>query len=178
MRLTINLATRRYLNLRLLNAWLIAGLLLLSAPLLFEVRELAHNQAEMARVRGMSAATGSRAQGGPAVSEAQWRTLSARIGFANGLIAKKTVNWLQLLDYLEQVVPDGVALTQIQPDQREHLLHLSGAARSFAELRALLENMEQSKNFSEVYLLNQSEAKVGLTQHGIVFAVSCKVADR
>ena len=40
----------------------------------------------------------------------------------------------------------------------------------------MLENMEGSKNFSEVYLLSQSDTKVGLTQKGITFNISCKVA--
>lgn len=177
MRLTINLATRRHLNTRLINLLLVASLVLLGALLLFKLRELAYQQAELARIRGLSAATGHRPAGGAAVSEAKWRELAGRISFANGLIEKKGVNWLKLLDYLEEVVPNGVALTQIEPVQHEQLLRIGGAARSFAELRALLENMEQSKNFSQVYLLSQSNAKVGLTQHGIIFAVTCKVID-
>ncbi len=178
MRLTINLATRRYVNQPLLNAWLIAGCLLFGGLLLFQVRELAYNQAELARIRGLSAAAQSRPHGAPTVSEAQLKALSARIRFANALIEKKTVNWLNILDSLEEVVPNGVALVQIEPARGEQLLQISGAARSFAELRAFLENMEHSKNFSDVYLVSQSETKVGLTQHGLNFAVTCKVVDR
>ena len=92
------------------------------------------------------------------------------------MIEKKSANWLNLLDRLEEVVPAGVALTQIEPDPKERLVKLTGAARSFANLRTLIENMEQSKNFSEVYLLSQSDAKkVGATQQGLQFAISCKV---
>lgn len=176
MRLTINLATRRYVNLRRLNALLVACLLLLGALLVFKVREVAYNQAELARIRKLSANTGSRP--GETVSEAQLQALSAKIRFANGLIEKKTTNWISLLDRLEEVVPDGVSLTQIEPSQREQLLKISGAARNFANLRAFLENLEQSQNFSEVYLLSQTETKVGLTQQGINFAITCKVTYR
>ena len=154
MRLTINLATRRYLNLRRLNAWLIVGGLIALALLVFEVRECAYTQGDLQRIRAAQA---------------------ARFAFANALIRRKTVNWLRLLDCLEEVVPNGVALSQIEPDQRDQLLKVSGVARGFDNLRALLENMEQSRNFSEVYLLSQSETKVGLTQKGITFAVTCKV---
>jgi type IV pilus assembly protein PilN len=176
MRLTINLATRRYLNLSRLNAWLVACGLLLGVLFLFELREVAYDQGELGRVRAASAAIGSRPAAGPTVSPAQLKTQEAKIRFANQLIEKKSENWLKLLDFLEEVVPEGVALSQIEPDKHEQLLKVSGVARNFDNVRELLENMEQSKNFSEVYLLSQNDAKVGLTQRGIVFAVSCKVA--
>jgi type IV pilus assembly protein PilN len=177
MKLTINLATRRYINLRQVNAALALGLALLAMLAVFKVREIAHNEAELTRMKHLSAATGTRV-GGVEISQAQLKALDARIRFANAAIDKKSVNWLILLDRLEEVVPSGVALTQIEPDQHQQLVKISGAARSFANLRGLLENMERSKNFSEVYLLSQSEAKVGLTQQGILFNVNCKVALR
>jgi len=174
MKLTINLATRRYVNLRQLNAALAACLVLFAALAIFNVQEIAGKAAELARIERLSAASGPRVGGVP-VSEAQLKGLSTRIRFANAVIEKKTVNWLTVLDRLEEVVPSGVALTQIQPDLRLQQLKIAGVARSFANLRELLDTMERSKNFSEVYLLSQSEAKVGLTQHGIVFDVACKV---
>ena len=173
MRLTINLATRRYINLRRLNALLVACFLLLGTLLVFKVREVAYNQAELTRIRQLSASSGARP--GQTASAAQLQALSARIRFANGLIEKKTTNWLSLLNRLEEVVPDGVSLTQLEPSQREQLLKVNGAARNFASLRTFVENLEQSENFSEVYLLSQNEKKVGLTQQGIDFAITCKV---
>lgn len=174
MKLTINLATRRYINMRLLNAVLATGFLLMGLLLIFQVREAANNQAELGHIKNLSAASATRP--GATVSEAQLKALAGRIAFANTLIDKKALNWLSLLDRLEEVVPSGVSLTQIEPDLRNQQLKISGAARSFANLRSLLENMEQSKNFSEVYLLAQTETKVGLTQRGINFSVTCKVS--
>jgi type IV pilus assembly protein PilN len=171
MKLTINLATRRYPNLPILNALLLAGLTVLSVLLIFMVREVAYNQAELEGIKRQSAAADRRPGEAP-VSEAQLKALAAKSEFANALIAKKTVNWLNLLDRLEEVVPNGVALISIEPGDH---LKLTGIAHGFDEVRALLENMEQSKNFSEVYLLSQSETKVGLTQQGLNFSVTCKV---
>ena len=176
MRLTINLATRRYLNLGQINAALVAGFLIFGVLALFKIQEFAHNAAELARIRSLSQAAGERGAG-VRVSEAQLKAQAEQIRFANAAIEKKSVNWLSLLDSLEEVVPAGVKLTQIAPDKSQ-VLKISGAARSFANLRALLENMERSKNFSEVYLLSQNETKVGLTQEGIIFSISCKVALR
>lgn len=178
MKLTINLATRRYVNLRQLNALLLTCLLLLATLSLFKVRQVARNAAELSRVRQLSAGTGA-GSGAERVSEAQLKALATRISFANGALEKKSVSWLTLLDRLEEVVPGGVALTQIEPTQNQQgqqLWKIAGAAHGFANLRTLLENMERSNNFSEVYLLGQSDAKVGLTQQGILFNITCKVA--
>jgi len=174
MRLTTNLATRRYINLRQLDACLVVCFILLGVLALFKAGELTRNAAELSRLKGLSQESVVR-PGAPRVSDAQLKAQEARILFANAVIDKKSVNWLNLLDHLEEVVPSGVALTLLEPD-RTHTLKISGSARSFANLRELMENMEHSKNFSEVYLLNQNEAKVGLTQQGLNFSLSCKVA--
>lgn len=176
MKLTINLATRRYINMRLLNAFLAGSFLLLGVLLVLRVREIAYNQAELGTVRELSAAAGNR-PGAPKVSEAQLKALQAKIAFANAIIEKKSVNWLALLDHLEEVVPPGVALTQIVPG-RDQGFTITGVAGTFAGVRALIENMERSKNFSDVFLTNQNETKVGTTQHGITFSLTCKVAYR
>ena len=177
MKLTINLATRRYINLRRLNAGLLLGFLLLATLLVFKVREVAKNQAELGRIRNLAATAGN--PPGAKVSEGELQALAGRVSFANELIQRKTVNWLALLDRLEEVVPEGVALSEIVPDQQgTQQLKIDGVARSFANLRALLENMEQSPAFSDVYLMAQTDTKVGLTQQGLTFSVTCKVEYR
>ena len=176
MRLTTNLATRRYVNLRQLNLLLILAGALLGALALFKVVEVARNAAELSRIESLIQGTG-RADGSARVSEAQLKAQQARVSFANQVIERKSVNWLNLLDRLEEVVPAGVALTQIAPGTQQ-TLKITGAARGFDNLRTLMENMEHSKNFSEVYLLSQNDTKVGLTQEGLQFNIGCKVAIR
>jgi type IV pilus assembly protein PilN len=174
MRLTINLATRRYINLRQLNAALLLGFVLLGSLALYKVMQVAHNAAEITRIGTLSQGTGRR-EGGTRVSEAQLKARQVQVQFANAIIDRKTVNWLTLLDRLEEVVPAGVAITSIQPGET---VNISGVARGFDNLRALLEAMERSPHFSEVYLLSQTNAKVELTQEGLTFNLSCKVALR
>lgn len=178
MKLTINLATRRYLNLRLLNAWLVGAGLLLAALLVYQVREIASNQVEFNKIKRESAVLNSGRPGAAPVSPEQLKSLEGGIAFANELIDQKTLNWLALLDKLEGVVPAGVALTQVEPALKDQSLKLTGVAYNFSNLRTLLENMEQSPNFSEVYLLGQNEVKVGKSQQGIGFSISCKVGYR
>jgi type IV pilus assembly protein PilN len=110
------------------------------------------------------------------VGEKEYQNLLARIRFANAVIAQKSFNWLQLLDRLESVVPDGVAMTSIEPDLKGGGVKLAGVARSFAELRRFAENLEGSKFFTEVYLLGNAERKISESQKGMNFTITCKVA--
>jgi len=176
MKLTINLATRRYINMRRLNSGLAASVLLSAALLVYQVREIANNQVDINRIGNESAAASRGSAGEPAVSPELLQELDAKIAFGNQLIARKTTNWVAVLDKLEVVVPAGVSLTQVKPSLKDQTLQLAGAARSFAELRTLLENMEESPNFSEVYLLSQNDLKVGKSQQALGFNISCKVS--
>lgn len=176
MKVTTNLATRRYVNLRQLNAGIAAAFLILGGVLLYNVREAALNQAELTRVRKLTAAAVSKRPGAARVDPGKQKALEEKIAYANTLIARKTVDWVSLLDKLEEVVPGGVALTLVDPVLQDDTLKVGGVARSFENLRALMENMEQSPNFSEVYLLNTAEVKVGQTQKGTSFSITCKVS--
>ena len=176
MKLTINLATRRYINVRRLNTGLAASILLAAALLVYQVREIANNQVAINKIRSESAAASRGSAGEPAVNPELLQELDAKIDFGNRLIARKTMNWVAVLDKLEGVVPAGVSLSQVKPSLKDQTLQLAGVARSFSELRTLLENMEESPNFSEVYLLSQNDVKVGKTQQGLGFNISCKVS--
>jgi type IV pilus assembly protein PilN len=174
MKLTTNLATRRYVNLRQLDILLLLAFVLILGLAAFQVIAVAQNAAEMNRVKGL--ARGG-VPAGPQVSAAQLQAQAKQVAFANDLIDRKTVDWLTLLDRLEEVVPSGVSLNEIQPD-RNRVLKIGGMVRQFDSLRVLMENMERSRYFTDVYLVSQAQAKVGLTQEGINFQISCRIAQR
>lgn len=188
MKLTINLATRRYVNLRQLNAVLAVCFVVILLLLVYLVREVATNQAEINRIKGQMTAANRGPAGAPPIPAAQMNELDAKIAFANTLIERKTTNWVELLDKLEQVVPAGVMITQVDPasqpgeGEKEKKggqgIKVSGVALSFANLRTLLETMERTPGFSDVLLLNQGDVKEGTTQRGYSFSVSCKVSYR
>ncbi|GFO59472.1 fimbrial protein [Geomonas silvestris] len=173
MKLTTNLATRRYINQRQLDGALIAALVLMLVLAGYQVAGLAQNQAELGRLSAPSLKTGGPSS--PKLSEAQLKAQARQVEFANQLIEMKTVDWLALLNRLEEVVPAGVSLTEIAPE-RNRALRIGGVVKSFAALRSFMENLERSRGFTEVFLLNQHDAKVGLTQEAITFEISCKVA--
>ncbi|KAF0218293.1 MAG: type IV pilus assembly protein [Geobacteraceae bacterium] len=174
MQLKINLATKTYINTQQLNWSIVAAVALLGLMLFLNVRDIATNAGEIKRVAKEIAVLTGKSAGEKGVSEQEYQAILARIRFANSIIDKKTFNWLTLLDQLESSVPDGIALTSIEPVQKESALKLTGSARNFNNLRSFMENLENSKSFTEVYLVSQAETKVGATQKGITFNITCK----
>lgn len=177
MRFNINLATRTYIDAKLLKFWTAAAVVLLSMLLVYNVKRTATNAAELKRLAGEIAAADNKARSvGKGVPEKEYLRLLDRIGFANSVIEQKTYNWIALLDRLEQVVPDGVAISSLQPEPKSQGLRLSGVARSFTHLRIFMERLEDSRFFTELYLTSQGDTKLGNDVQGITFNLSCRVA--
>lgn len=174
MLLRINLASRRYVDRRKFNTLAGAAMLVLLLLLFFNISKVASNAGTLSRT-GKEIALHSGKDTG-AVPQKDYQEVLSRIKFANDIIGKKTFNWIILLDKLEMVVPDGVALSRIEPKPKTEELSITGAAKSFGNLRQLMENLETSGQFRDVYLLNQAAVKVGETQQGISFSINCKVA--
>ncbi len=176
MRFNINLATKIYINTKLLKLSTAAAILLLVLILILNIRYVASRYEEMRRLTNEIAALDSKFKtASKGVSEKEYNALLDRIGFANTVIEKKIYNWVDLLDKLEQIVPDGISITSIDPDTKSHELKLAGIARSFNNLRIFIEHLEDSRSFTDVYLMSQAESKVGDTVQGINFTLTCKV---
>jgi type IV pilus assembly protein PilN len=176
MQINVNLATRYYFdNRKLTIAFAVAGAILLLLLVVFFGVAVA-NFAEIRRLKTEQARLEARnGRPGVAVSEKDYQAVVARIGTANAIIEKKAVNWLQLLDRLEEVVPDGIAVTLIEPDLKARELKIGGAARNFAAIRLLLENLERSPHFPDVLLLSHKELKVTEKQLGFSFEISTRL---
>ncbi|UFS70872.1 PilN domain-containing protein [Geomonas sp. RF6] len=175
MRVKINLATRRYVNTRGVNGAIAAAILILLAALLFQIQDAAFRAGEIKRLKGATEAAAAKSGRTPQVSEQQYRALTTQIDAANKILSLKSVQWIPLLDQLEAVVPEGVALSSVEPEVKSNTVKVGGVSRSFSQLRTLLENLERSSYFSEVYLLTQQQTKVGLTQRGVTFTLTAKV---
>ena len=175
MRLKINLATRTYIDSARLNVVVGVIIAFLVLALIFTVRTVATTAGEIQLTSSELALLQGKGSGKGKVEEKEYQSLLAKVSAANTIIARKTYNWLQLLDNLEGVVPDGVAMTAIEPEQKGNGLRLSGVARSFAELRRFMETLEDARFVTDVYLNANAETKVGESQRGMTFAITCKV---
>lgn len=176
MRFTTNLATRIYINARLLKVYSVAAVVLLVFFLIINIGNISAKVDETKRLTNEIAELDEKFKtAGKGVSEKEYRALLDRVGFANGVIERKTYNWLELLDRLEQVVPAGVAVSSVDPDPKKQVLKLAGVARSFKNLRIFMENLEDSEFFTDVYLTSHAEAKLDDNAQGISFSLTCKV---
>lgn len=164
MKLTLNLASRTYLNRRALYAFylVVSGILglLLALGIGLHVR----NQAQVRQIRGQLAELGRESAGatmaeGVTFTPAAYEKMLAEIRFANEILVQDSFRWTVLLDRLEEVVPQNVAIGSIQPDYKGNSLSLTGLAKGVEDLQQFLDKLITSAYFSDVYLLQQSRLK-------------------
>lgn len=182
MKLTLNLASRPYLNRRALYtgyAVLTAVLaLLLALNLGFYMRSRAHGRQLTERLAELEREHSVEDKEATATFTPEaYEKLLKRIEFANGILEQDSFRWTDLLSHLEEVVPDNVGVTSIQPDLKGKTLRMTGSALRVEDLRQLLDNLIASPHFGDAYLLQQSRlsGKEGKSE-GIGFTITVKGA--
>lgn len=177
MMFRINLATKIYVNARLVKLYSTVAVLLLSAFLVYNCISIIGRYSEIDRLNHQISATDEKLKTGTkSISDKQYKTLMTRINFANSVIEKKVYNWIALFDRLEQVTPEGVVFLSIEPDTKNQSLKLSGIARNFKHLRNFMEHLEESPYFTELYLTNQGETRLLDKSQALSFVLTCKVS--
>lgn len=177
MQFAINLATRTYLNHRLIKQACIAVVVLLAFMLLWNMSRAVSNMGEMQRLKSDIATYEGRLNSRPKdVPETEYTRLLAAISYYNGVIERKTFNWLGLLEQLENATPEGIALISLAPDMKSGEMKIEGRARSFANVRAYLERLDESGVFTKVLLLSQHDLVVSDSGRGVQFTISCRTA--
>lgn len=179
MRLTINLATRTYLDHRRINKIFGAIIALLLVILIWNVTRFSWNLGELRRLKVDIATMEGRLTSRPAnVSEADYNRLLTRIRFYNNIIDVKATNWLGLLEQVEVATPEGIALSSLVPDMKSGELRIEGRARSFANVRSYLESLEDAEGFTHVLLLSHRDIAVGERTRGVLFTISCRTVQK
>ncbi|MFA7403042.1 MAG: PilN domain-containing protein [Pelobacteraceae bacterium] len=179
MRYSINLATRTYLDHRLLNmlAYCVIAMLLVIAG--WNGIRAASNWGEQSRLNGEVAAIQGKLGTKPSgVSEVDFSRQKARIRFYNEIIERKSTSWLNLLELFENATPEGIAVSSLAPDKKQDEWKLEGRARSFKAVQQYLEKLETSKNFSHVLLLSHKNTTSADKTKGVQFAISCRVLNQ
>lgn len=179
MRYSINLATRTYLDNRLLNRIVYTVIVLVVALTISSISIVLTNAGEQSRLKSEIAALESRlgtSQGN--ISEAEMNRQKSRIRFYNEIIGRKSHNWLKQLEMFENTALEGISLTSLTPGTKDELWKLDGLARSFGVLQNYLEKLETSEKFSNVMLLSHQNITVREKGRGVQFKISCKVAEQ
>lgn len=178
MRYSINLATKTYLDHRLLNRLAYSAIGVLLAITGWNVSRISSNMGEQARLDAeISVLQGRLGTGQSGISEAEYSRQKTRIRFYNEIIERKSAQWLNLLELFESVTPEGISLASLAPGKTGDEWKLDGRARSFKSVRQYLEKLESSNRFSNVLLLSHQNMTIGETVRGVQFTISCKVAN-
>ena len=176
MKVTLNLASRRYVNRRALNQLGILIVLLLLILLTVQVRgyllrqkhvqnyekNLAEMRQEYLQLQGKNVQSLS-----PDQLEEQQREYNQ----AQTLLQRDAFRWTVLFDRLERLLPAGVSINSFNPDYKTKNLELSGIARSLADLQRLLNNLHKD-SFTQVFLTSQTQIKISDGQGGELPALS------
>lgn len=185
MKLTLNLASRTYVNRRalsLLYAVLIGILvLLLALNLSLFIRSQRHSARIRAHMAELDRELGQlRAEAGGDVAPEQLQELLVEISFANEILDKDSFRWTDLLNRLEELTFEGVTIRSLQPDYKQGSLKISGLAQDVGDLRRFMDRLFKSPYFKDVFLLQQGGAKVkdnlGRERQAIEFGIVLKGA--
>jgi type IV pilus assembly protein PilN len=177
MQIRTNLATRTYIDKKKLNNILLAGIAVLLLFLIVQIKICAFNAGETTRLNAMKISMESRFKKKRIdFSENDYKKLTEDIKFVNGIIERKAYDWVGLLNRLEGVVPDGLTLTSVEPNSKEKTLKISGVSMNFKAVQRLLDNLEESNFFHDIYLEKQDESKSVENKKFLSFVISCKFA--
>lgn len=171
--MNINLATRIYLNTRRVSIVLTVITLLVLGGLSWVLWNTISDYQEIRSLRAMMARQ-SLSAGGKSVSEVEYQRVMGRVSLINSFLAARSTEWLVLLGSLEKVLPDGVMLTEISPEQKGGY-RISGHAIDFRRVRQLFERLSAGDLFTDVFLVSQGRLKVSDTQQGVTFTLTAKV---
>jgi Tfp pilus assembly protein PilN len=99
--------------------------------------------------------------------------LRSRVRELNELTHTTSQTLPSLLLQLEEHIPDGVWLVNLQYRSRENGAKLVAEANQASQLTAFMERLESSGNFSQVLLTRQAQRSEG-AQHAIQFEIQLR----
>lgn len=161
MKLTLNLASRRYVNERALKwaclflSFVLLLLLMVQAQTYLQSREQALKYKTTIekleqQLRGKVPKRFTKEQ-----IVAQQHDFSQ----AENLLRKDAFRWTALFDRLEDLLPENVSIRSFSPNYKEGSLVISGVAKNLIDLQDLLDNLH-ADSFQQVFLRSQNQIEV------------------
>ena len=161
MKLTLNLASRRYVNERALTWGCLALSLLLILLLAFQVRSYLQSREQNLAYRTNIAKLQEQLRGKVPKRFTAGQIASQQEDFARAkaMLQKDAFRWTALFDRMEKLLPSNVSIQNFSPNYKANSLVISGVARNLIDLQDLLDNLH-ADSFRQVFLKNQSQVKV------------------
>jgi len=161
MKLTLNLASRRYLNERALKWAYLLLLLLFVFLLLMQAREYLQSRQQGLVYQKNIAKLEEQLQGKipKRFTAAQIATQQKDYARAESMLQDDAFRWTALFDRLEGLLPSNVSIQSFSPNYKSNSLVISGVAKNLIDLQDLLDNLH-ADSFSQVFLQNQNRVEV------------------
>lgn len=177
MKLTVNLASRRHLNRKLLNLTFSLFILLLFFVVLLQGKAFIDDY-KLAKTYQSHLAALQQDLLGKRPEKVDPKEMAAQrqdYNRAEKLLQRDAFRWTALFDRMEILLPDGVSLKSFQPDYEKNSLAINGIARSLKNLQALLDELHTA-NFQQVYLKSQGEVSVDDGRGGKTIALNFSIS--
>ena len=179
MKVTLNFASRRYVNRRALNQLGILLLLLLLGVLFFQLSGYLQSRSQLQKYE--KNLTELRQEYQQLLGETPQSLNSQLVEEQNialqqaaTLLKRDAFRWTALFDRMEERLPSGVTITGFSPDYKTQSLNLSGLARDLSDLQSFLNSLHKD-SFDQVFLQNQNQVKVSDGQGGEMLALGFNV---
>jgi len=161
MKLTLNLASRSYVNERALRIGCLVISLLLLLLLGFQLRNGLQSREQNTGLRTEIAQLRQQLKGKipRRFTKAQIALQQQEFGRAQALLSRDAFRWTALFDRMEALLPENVSIRSFNPNYKDKNLQIVGIARSLTDLQTLLDNLH-GDNFKQVFLKNQNQIEV------------------
>ena len=157
MKLTLNLASRSYVNERALSLSCLLICFVLTLLLIFQAHYVLQgqeqNRAYQTEINALEAKLGSKLP--KQFTKAQLAEQREIFNQAQDLLQRDAFRWTALFDRLENLLPTHVTLQNFNPNYQKGSLSITGVARQLGDLQQLLDNLH-GDTFEQVFLTSQS----------------------
>jgi len=100
--------------------------------------------------------------------------IAGRIKWINAVLERKNFSWSEMFYSLEKVMPKGVSITKINPDYEGKKIRISGAAKGFDNVAALVDNLDASDYVKKSFLLSENAILIDNKFPAISFEVEAE----
>jgi Tfp pilus assembly protein PilN len=170
--LRTNLSTRPFYNERAVHGLLAATALVVVALTIFNLTQIvlltrhqsAHSREAQAAEARATELRSHAAQTRQAISSKQLDSISTAAREANVIIGQRLFSWTDLLNRVEDTLPDNVRITSLRPRVDRDgtvTITMTVAGQSVDDVAVFMANLEKTTAFSEVFPLEDESAEDG-----------------
>ncbi len=177
MKLTVNLVTKRPVDVAVLRKLATALLLLLGLWLLVTVGMMIMVRHKHQNIMQLLSEMPEKVAV-PAINAGSQKEVQAEISKTERILQRRGFRWSRILNHLEKTSLEGIQIRSIQPDFEKQTLAIQILARDETVFREYLENLLRYEPFSQVLLLRQENVDIKDAVGQTFAALRCEISIR